>query len=85
MIVEAALAVGGCHVADLKVGGKPCSSSSRMWLTAALGGVIGGVAVIWILVPSALRMRAFIVPFCECLHETATVDAFGVANSDPSD
>ena len=53
-----------------------------MWLTAAPGGVIGGVAVIWILVPSALRMRAFIVPFCECLHETATVDAFVVASGE---
>ena len=32
--------------------GKPCSSSSQMWLTVAPGGVIGGdaadVAVIWI-------------------------------------
>ena len=31
------------------------------------------------MVPSSLRMLAFIVPFCECFHEAATVDAFGVA------
>jgi hypothetical protein len=31
------------------------------------------------MVPSSLRMLAFIVPFCECFHEAATFDAFGVA------
>jgi hypothetical protein len=66
--------------------GEPCSSSSQMWLAAAPGEAIGGdavgVAVIWNMVPSSLRMRAFIVPFCECLHETATVDAFGVASGE---
>ena len=40
--------------------GKPCSSSSQMWLTAAPGGVIGGdavgVAVIWM----------WCRPPCEC-------------------
>jgi hypothetical protein len=49
-----------------------------MWLSAAPGGVIGGDAVC-VMVPSSLRMLAFIVPFCECFHETVTVDAFGVA------
>ena len=28
----------------------------------------------------SLRMLAFIVPFCECFHEAATVDVFGVAS-----
>ena len=60
--------------------------SSQMWLTAAPGGVVGndavGVAAIWIWMPSSLRMWAFIVFFCECLHETETADAFGVASGE---
>ena len=31
------------------------------------------------MVSSSLRMLAFIIPFFECLRDTATVDAFGVA------
>lgn len=46
--------------------GKPCSSSSQMWLSAAPGGVIGGdavcVVVIWILFLEIGSFSVLVVP-----------------------
>ena len=59
-LVEVVLAVEGAMLLISRWAGKPCSSSSQMWLTAAPGGVIGGDAVCVVLIWIWCR------PPCEC-------------------